>query len=1469
MRNCCKKCISCPKDSWFHKKSVLLRAEGSFENFVVKSVFGFLGGMFLTCVVFLLLPQIFSKRGRQALMAYAFVLTLTGPAKNTLHNTGVLSESLACGQEQLKEAVQAIIDLVKRPFHALRDALAKVIKSVKVVVEKIKKAILAIKRLILSIPVFEWLGSVINMCNKKLGTPFERCERAFDGAVTDCHAKLGPIFGAVCSLAYIAGAVCYVVKPLDFICMLVSFVADGVANAVGKRIKRFTKHMNAMFYVKLKFSHSFKFETNKSQTLSDVSTGIVTEIRSRTDRFLTVFDWMSIVTSFFIFITLLRVIYYRQKWLTNERFDNRYLTKDLRQIDLIRAKNDKETVLPLNPRERNKYIPLTSIALIKVEKVQLAKSAVFLGLTTFKLCIHMMADYSLYWVLSTIRYHGRFETKVQRHDSVSVYVSGDGYLAELYRSIVRAFTPYGPEVEMDTVPCLPDPMPPDLDRYTQIVSLIIFCWIMAIFEPYGLRLRQVVMTYYHPQRAQQRAVWLYNYIIRDSSDDQQATARRKAPTTIEIIEEIEVTDESEPEVNETDKFLPKSKKIGKEFVPEVEKPTKPKSLQNNEETADFSSSTEYSQSYQDEEPGEIDSREGKRVRYRDVEAQKLRDDVTIQIFNEPLKGDTTSGDESPTSCFLVRAHRRLRSRLKRKSRSSPGRDYSSSSPSDSIARTESFHSGGTEDDDITHINIEDDDGAAQLAPRTRKKTRKKRNSVGKIDDTFARSKDNGDEHDRVRGRPRSKESEKFSRYHEHLESWKSDGEQYEDCLCSSESLEYSSEDDCECPLIKGSTEDWGESSSRRRGDSSLRKERPREDYKRESSWEYHRRSGDDDASSFSQNYDGDRFSRRLSALSRDTRYSEINEIRLNKLSDGKSSPETGRTEESSNITDSEDKQGTSSEYSGKSQENDADSNFYSVGMSTINEDSKELSRTDNETDDTGSKQAFERESNDYVDVTGFSSTTSDSPKEKRAETKRPMAVMEKEIESSRPAARKRRKKIIRKIREQRDEAANVADPMAGLEIYGVRGKKKQKARSWVREEIVEIYEEDSGKTEDADKSVETGESGETEKTTETENPEEGETSMETGKSDQVFTASERIRGGGVLTEMEKCTKTGRFEDGEKSKGGKFEETLAEMETEFSREKTVRGRIKPEMGHSKQIKPSEVGPNYEEYRSCIKKKKQYERRYRRENREPEKCERPNRRESESDDRFRNEINQEECFHAEQRKLWEQMCAKMAEHSHRSGCPNKSCESAQNFPHDGCTIPMYNPNLFRPPIQGHTRPRFPRRVSSQEQSRESVSPVSRRILPCNQRPDSGQELELHDRVKLIGERDERRRKCDCEEESGSTMDRDAFSRGILPRPSPAQLTGVIPSQGTESFGKLGRDYKTVMIPNKPEESSREGDEVSHSLLVNDSEPLVSSSNFSKSASQILTPEQPRKRSSILTRMSSTIACVFKKALFFGMS
>ncbi|KOX69325.1 DC-STAMP domain-containing protein 2, partial [Melipona quadrifasciata] len=831
------------------------------------------------CVVFLLLPQLFSKRGRQALMAYAFILALTGPVKNTLHNTGVLSESLACAQEQLKEAVRAVVDLAKQPFYALRDAISKVIKTIKAVVKKIKQTLIAIKRVVLSIlrvitSVFQWLGSVINICNKKLGTPFDRCQAVFEGAVADCKAKLGPIFGLVCNITYVVSTVCYVVKPLDFICMLVSYIADTVVGVAKRKIKKFTMHMKAMFYVKVKFSHSFHFETNQSRTVGDVSSSIAAEIRSRTDKLFGFFDFMNFVTSFFIFLIILRVLRYRYKWLTSERFDNRYITNDLRTIDLIRARQDKETVLPLNTRERNRYVPITSVRLIKSERVKLAKSIVFLSLATIKFIMYISADYCLYWILNTIQLYGRFQSKVERPSVVTIHVSGEGYLADLYKSIVKAFTPRGKEAEIDTMLCLPNPITPDLDKYIQIVILIFLCWLMAFFEPYGLRMRQIVMCQYYPDRAKQRAAWLYNHIIRSRGSFLKFARRQlrrkfgltegekiekvtlkeklwatfpllntffplkqkacllcgaveraehlhvKCPTpgcvglyctqcfvdlqnlctvcrspmdygdlsdmseeklkleerermlkeedkmvgkedimideetveeeyeeeyededtvreSYEDVSEEECVDEEMEEEDEDEEILSEEEEVKRILIPDrIEERKKEKIAEEKERKKlmvevendvavqtddkcleDLDQSTEYSYTYQDESPEEIEIVKAKE-RFKDVEAQKIRDDVTIQIFNQPFVKEPICTSESPTSGFVVRARRKVRAKLKKR----PTARVKDTDSSSSTADTEFWPSEEVDEEEVIHIEM--DDGSEELLTKDREDKRK-------------------------------------------------------------------------------------------------------------------------------------------------------------------------------------------------------------------------------------------------------------------------------------------------------------------------------------------------------------------------------------------------------------------------------------------------------------------------------------------------------------------------------------------------------------------------------------------------------------------------------------------------------------------------------------------------------------------------------------------------------------------------
>nr|CAD7406922.1 unnamed protein product [Timema poppensis] len=339
------------------------------------------------CYVFLLLPLLFSKRGRQSVMAYTLVLALSGPAKNTMDNMNILSQSMACGQSQplsdtvratgkpvlllgwscrasgpstgrsdqrtlqpprgknimafglytnvlvtlmvlkpmneiLKHVLKQILEAIKKPFLAIKEAFRKVMKTIKGFIDKLKTVLLVIKRIIIIIgnmarivmrgcrpyklwpcdtakvikTVYQWLKSILSICNKKMGTPYERCLRVFDNAVVDCQATLGPMFNWLCSIVYLAKVVCVIAKILDLICMLVEFIKTTVVGTI-------------------KRSEWFSLGGSRSRV------------------------WM-----------------YEYRFMTTERFDNLYITNEFIEMDIRRAAKDMETVLPLSRIERRRYI---------------------------------------------------------------------------------------------------------------------------------------------------------------------------------------------------------------------------------------------------------------------------------------------------------------------------------------------------------------------------------------------------------------------------------------------------------------------------------------------------------------------------------------------------------------------------------------------------------------------------------------------------------------------------------------------------------------------------------------------------------------------------------------------------------------------------------------------------------------------------------------------------------------------------------------------------------------------------------------------------------------------------------------------------------------------------------------------------------------------------------------------------------
>ncbi|XP_062549952.1 DC-STAMP domain-containing protein 2 isoform X2 [Armigeres subalbatus] len=468
------------------------------------------------CVTLLMVPQILSKRGRTASVAYAFVLTMNGPARNTIANVDVLGQALSCSQDRLKAAVQDALQALKAPFLAMKRTIKMILSEVEKAFMKVQRVLMDVMRLVKLHTIkagYEWLANIAAVCNKKNGTPFDQCIRALESAVEDCKQKLGPM-DFMCEVTHVAKVVCYSVKVVDLICELIDFASSYIVDEIERRLEKFIHDIQVMFFVEVDFDHSFEFKTNFSKNYSEIATDITKEIKHRSRYIFTILNIFTIVSSLFLICVVIRAVRYKMKYLTRDRFDNVYISRDFIAIDEHRRSLNMDTILPLTRKERNRYIRLTSLSLIRKEKIRIARNALFLFISTIHILGLIATDYCLYWLLALIQRIYLRLGGIEKPPMVTLEVGGFGIVADLYRGIVRAFEPVVKQVDaLNPARCAPDPKVPNFGRYVQIGLLLLFCWICIVMEPYGLRVRQLVMRAYFPDRAKERASWLYNDIL--------------------------------------------------------------------------------------------------------------------------------------------------------------------------------------------------------------------------------------------------------------------------------------------------------------------------------------------------------------------------------------------------------------------------------------------------------------------------------------------------------------------------------------------------------------------------------------------------------------------------------------------------------------------------------------------------------------------------------------------------------------------------------------------------------------------------------------------------------------------------------------------------------------------------------------------------------------------------------------------
>ncbi|CAB3367403.1 Hypothetical predicted protein [Cloeon dipterum] len=474
------------------------------------------------CVVLLLLPQLASKRGRHALVAFAFILAINGPAANTIHNMHETAHSLTCTLKLAGIGFRKLANIVERPLETAKMMIDKALTTIKLSVSELRSTLVGFQKAISAIgnmfkASLNWLTNVKEMCDQEFGTPMERCIRLIEKSSKECSDSFGPNFSWLCSVSYAGSLTCSTLSSTTAVCVAANPFAEAVDNTVKEMRDDFMKEIDAIFYVDVHFEQDF---TSDFETDNKTLRSMLQEMKAELEQIYYPFVFLYKLAGGLLGLTWIIIFYkafkYHMKFKTNDRFDNYYVTREMREIDLARIKQGKEPILPLTSSEKRLYCRPGKLRLLRSERKRLFHSLVFLFLATLNIIYYLGCDYSLFWVLDVIKRDTILPDTPPERPQVKLQVGGEGLIPDMYRNLSESFSSHK-DMSFDLHPsmCLPRPKQPDMVLYLRIGSVLLLAWFFALLEPFVLRLRPHVLSLYYPERARARATWLSSHILRE------------------------------------------------------------------------------------------------------------------------------------------------------------------------------------------------------------------------------------------------------------------------------------------------------------------------------------------------------------------------------------------------------------------------------------------------------------------------------------------------------------------------------------------------------------------------------------------------------------------------------------------------------------------------------------------------------------------------------------------------------------------------------------------------------------------------------------------------------------------------------------------------------------------------------------------------------------------------------------------
>uniref|UniRef100_A0A1I8B401 DC_STAMP domain-containing protein n=1 Tax=Meloidogyne hapla TaxID=6305 RepID=A0A1I8B401_MELHA len=498
------------EDLWFLEREVGLVA-GLVVNCAIPVI---LWSRHLRCIFYVMLSSLIGGRLRLILLITMVAWAFEYPVQNTTANIENVMEGVNCvtqnvkavAKEMKERAGQAMGEAV--PMDKLRELLnaqsipfENVKKTVKKVDEALGKMMKWQKRLI------DKVNSLMKNCSSLAQIPFKACVGWLEERHKDC---LNNYLELICKPIELAKGLCYATKILELHCTWPGKVKSAVKEGITET--RQIKTLNISITRDQNMSDHFAFDRKKMhKALRDE----VSTYENIIHAIIFLLDSFSIAM---IFFTPFMATLYVRRFNTGESIDNYYVTSNFVEIDRARALNGLPTLLPFQPREKKSIIYTCSRRLMFKEWLLFCVYHLFLMMSVVPITCFIIVDIFVYRILRrTFIFLGQDFTTFAVPNIYTIKVSGKGFLNDLLRNILHTFEPLTDKEQRDDLwrNCFKQPIEPRYDIFWYMFIIYIVSVLLMFLQIYMRRTRHLVATHFYPDRAQPRALHLYNKILEE------------------------------------------------------------------------------------------------------------------------------------------------------------------------------------------------------------------------------------------------------------------------------------------------------------------------------------------------------------------------------------------------------------------------------------------------------------------------------------------------------------------------------------------------------------------------------------------------------------------------------------------------------------------------------------------------------------------------------------------------------------------------------------------------------------------------------------------------------------------------------------------------------------------------------------------------------------------------------------------